>query len=385
MAQRVFLHIGPPKTGTSFLQAAWYQHRRDMRQRGLLYPGRHRVEQFQAAARATAKQDVVRQMQPGAAAAWDRLTAQVADWKGDALLSSEHYALGRRSTAAPVMERLHEVADEVHLVVGARDLARQIPADWQQTVKQGSVTTFDDFLTALENDDHPSFWRTQDLPSLLGTWGASLPDERVHVAVLGRPGAPHTLLWDRMCAILGIEGDFLAPVARSNESINAAQVELIRRMNVAMGAQRSALTTKRTMRHLIADGRFADERGASKLLLPAHAAGWVAERSRTAVEQLRSRGYDVHGDLDDLLLDASTPLADDVASASDEEIAALAPAVVARLVQHEIERRGVARERLQEIQELRARVAALEDRGPRALLREAAGKGVHRVRTRLRR
>ncbi|MGN0062886.1 MAG: hypothetical protein ACI379_01485 [Nocardioides sp.] len=385
MAQRVFLHIGPPKTGTSFLQAAWHQHRGDMRTRGLLYPGNDRVEHFQAAAAATAKRDVVQQMLPQAAAAWDRLTTRVGRWDGDALLSSEHYALGRRGAIAPIMQRLSEVAEEVHLVVGARDLARQIPADWQQTVKQGSTTRFEEFLSALERDEHPSFWRAQHLPSLLDAWGGSLPPERVHVVVLGRPGSPHTLLWERMCAVLGIEGDFLRPVARSNESINATQAELIRQMNEALGEVRKDLVTKRVMRRLIADGRFDDVNGATKLLLPREAAGWVAERSRQVVEELGGRGYDVHGDLEDLLLDDSTPLADAVATVTPEQIAALAPAVVARLVEHEVERRHALRERERETAGVAERLQELENESFGSLARRTAERAVAGAKARLRR
>ena len=65
MARRVFLHIGPPKTGTSFLQAAWFQHREDLARQGLLYPGRHLMSQFRASAVALDKGPVVARMPAG--------------------------------------------------------------------------------------------------------------------------------------------------------------------------------------------------------------------------------------------------------------------------------------------------------------------------------
>jgi hypothetical protein len=385
MARRVFLHIGPPKTGTSFLQAAWYQHRRDMRERGLLFPGNHRSEQFQACAAAVGKPSVVEQMAPDAAGAWDRLTRRVAAWEGDALLSSEHYALGRRKAIGPIMERLHETAEEVHLVVGARDLARQIPADWQQTVKQGSVTTFESFLHALEHDSHPTFWRAQGLPSLLNAWGAALPPERVHVVVLGRPGSPHTLLWERMCEVFGIDPDFLAPVARANESLDVVQVELIRRMNEALDDARSNLATKRGMRHLIAEGRFADPHGGAKILLPSSAVGWVGERSRRTVETLRTRGYHVLGDLDDLLVDERTPVSDGVAQVSEEQLTALGSSVLAQLVDNEIARRDQVRDLREELAEARREVARLTNLRARTHVGLAVRRVTAGTRKRLRR
>ena len=352
MARRVFLHIGPPKTGTSFLQQAWFQHRQDMAPRGLLYPGAAREDQFQACAVAVGKRAVVEQMRPESLRAWDRLTHEVEQWDGDALLSSEHYALGRTANIGPIMNRLREVADEVHLVAGARDLARQVPADWQQTVKQGSVSTFDEFWRRLATDDTATFWQHQDLPALLQRWGDSLPGERVHLVVHGRPGSPHTTLWEHMCEVLGIESDFLGPVARTNESLGAVQVELIRRANEHMGRTRTALETKRAMRSLIGAGVFADDTPTERLTLPAEAMTWLSTRSTRMVDELRAMPFHVLGDLDDLLVEpAPTPgRVPDVVE--DEEITNLAPAVIARLVQSDIARRS-------ELRKLRREVAAL--------------------------
>lgn len=362
MARRVFLHIGPPKTGTSFLQEAWYQHRPEMAERGLLYPGVAREEQFQACAVAVGKKAVVEQMRPDALRAWDRLTRKVSEWEGDALLSSEHYALGRTASVAPIMERLHQVADEVHLVAGARDLARQIPADWQQTVKQGSVSTFEEFWRHLAEKERTTFWFHQDLPQVLQRWGSSLPPERVHVVVHGRPGTPHRVLWENMCAVLGIEPDFLRPVARTNESLNAVQVELIRRANLAMGDTRSDLRTKRAMRTLIGAGVFADTSDSARLTLPADAAEWLAARSRRMVDELRALDHHVLGDLDDLLVPAEPPAGRVPDVVDDAEISALAPAVIARLVESEVERRAEMRALRDELARARSRHRVLARR-----------------------
>lgn len=355
MARRVFLHIGPPKTGTSFLQQAWYQHRSDMAERGLLYPGVAREEQFQACAVAVGKRTVVDQMRPEGLRAWDRLTGKIEQWEGDALLSSEHYALGRTAAVAPIMERLHAVAEEVHLVAGARDLARQIPADWQQTVKQGSVSTFEEFWRNLAEKERTTFWFHQDLPTLLQRWGSTLPPERVHLVVHGRPGTPHDALWRNMCSVLGIEPDFLGPVARTNESLNAVQVELIRRMNIAMGDARSDLATKRSMRSLIGAKVFADDADSARLALPVEATEWLVTRSRRMVDEVRAMGLHVVGDLDDLLVPAepTTGRVPDVVD--DAEISALAPAIIARLVETDVERRRELRQARDELARSRSR------------------------------
>lgn len=377
MARRVFLHIGPPKTGTSFLQQAWYQHRSDMAERGLLYPGVAREEQFQACAVAVGKRTVVDQMRPEGLRAWDRLTRKVEQWEGDALLSSEHYALGRTAAVAPIMERLNAVADEVHLVAGARDLARQIPADWQQTVKQGSLSTFDEFWRNLAEKERTTFWFHQDLPTLLQRWGSTLPHERVHVVVHGRPGTPHSDLWHHMCSVLGIEPDFLGPVARTNESLNAVQVELIRRMNLAMGDSRTDLATKRAMRTLIGAKVFADDSDSARLALPPEATEWLVTRSQRMVEELRAMDLHVVGNLDDLLVPAEPTPGRVPDVVDDAEISALAPAVIARLVETDVERRRELRQAREELARTRSRtprpraVADADPVAPQGLVQKA--------------
>ena len=97
MARRVFLHIGPPKTGTSFLQAAWWQHREELAEQGLLFPGDQRMAHFRAAAVLLEKTRITDRMRPETLRMWDRLTDEVAAWDGDAIISDEHFAPASRS------------------------------------------------------------------------------------------------------------------------------------------------------------------------------------------------------------------------------------------------------------------------------------------------
>ena len=50
MARRAFLHVGTAKSGTSYLQDLWWQHRDALRAQGLLLPGSGRRDHFTAAA-----------------------------------------------------------------------------------------------------------------------------------------------------------------------------------------------------------------------------------------------------------------------------------------------------------------------------------------------
>ena len=94
---------------------------------------------------------------------------------------------------------------EVHVVLTARDLGRQIPAEWQERVKHRGRRDYVAFLKALHRNYNRTdwtmpFWGVQHLPRILATWGADLPPERVHLVTVPPSGAPRDLLWKRFAS-----------------------------------------------------------------------------------------------------------------------------------------------------------------------------------------
>ena len=84
------------------------------------------------------------------------------------------------------MDDLH--GSEVHIVYSARDMARQLPAAWQESIKQGRKWSYRKFLDRSERGE-TWFQRAFDLPAVLGTWGAGLPPERILTERFGPTGA----------------------------------------------------------------------------------------------------------------------------------------------------------------------------------------------------
>jgi len=353
MARRVFLHVGPPKTGTSFLQAAWFQHRADLAEQGVLYPGDQLLEQFRASAVALDKTRVIERLSAGQRKAWERLLTATQAWEGTAILSSEHWSLGSRANAARTLERLATVADEVHVVATARDLARQIPAAWQQSVKQGNEETFEEYWRSLAADESRGFWQTQDLPQMLSRWSQGLPPERVHLVTHARPGASKGMLWERMCEVTGVNPDILRPVARANESLGVVHVELLRRINVELPDDRNRMDLGRLTKSFMTRDVLAPIDPTTTLALPDAAHAWLDERSGAMVENLRKRGYDVVGDLTDLLPAPAPEGARTPDSVTEAELAALAAPAMARMMLHEVDRRQRERRRKRQLRHLR--------------------------------
>ena len=139
------------------------------------------------------------------------------------------------ASPAQVAKAMADLAgSEVHIVYSARDLGRQLPAAWQESIKQGRRWSYRRFLRAAESGD-PWFYRAFDLPSVLETWGAGLPPERIHVVTVPQPGVPDQhgdLLWLRFCEAFGIEPGW-APVDsdRRNRSLGIAETQVVRELN----------------------------------------------------------------------------------------------------------------------------------------------------------
>jgi hypothetical protein len=301
---RVYLHIGAPKTGTTYLQALLAANRAALESDGILYPpsvsDAHHAAAWDLRGTPAQRRDV-----RGIDGSWDTLVGRANAWDGESVVvSSELFVY---CNDQQVRTALSAFAGEVHVVYTARDLIRQVPAVWQERVKNQQTISYPDYLTAViaarVRSGRHAFWRAQDAAAVAKRWSHGLPADRVHV-VTAPPAAssPH-VLWDRFVSVLGrraaaFDAEAAAPV---NRSLGLLQTELLRRYNERHGAGLSWPVYRRMVR-LELDRTFAaaipDER---KLSLPAADYAFFAAAARDIVTQLRGAGYDLVGDLDELL------------------------------------------------------------------------------------
>lgn len=332
MARRAFLHAGTAKSGTSYLQDLWWQHRDALARQGLLLPGSGRRDHFAAAAVVKQMSGALETFTEREQGAWQRVLDEARDWSGDVLFSNEHFADTPPEAAAAALAELAAVADEVHVVVTARDLGRVLPSAWQQRVKMGARQPYRRFLgTVRRGDDGQKFWRYQDVPAILDLWSTGLPPRRVHLVVVPPPGAPRDELWLRTASVLGVDVSGLDTEARrANDSLGLVEAELLRRVNERLPrTDRSPELTRRVKGTFVPEALVGSAPPES-FVVPAQHAGWVRDRSEQVVADLRARSYDVVGDLDDLLpappREGRTP-----GDATDAELLSAARVVLQRL------------------------------------------------------
>jgi hypothetical protein len=328
----VYVHIGPAKTGTTYLQDVLWRNRDRLAEQGLAFPGRRPVAHFHAALDLRGIQ-FGGHNDPDVAGAWDRLAASVRDMTSAAVVTHEILAGADEAEIARVGRDFD--GREIHIVYGARDLARQLPAVWQESLKNRRWRRFDAFLSTVlrpgaEDDPAPrGFWRAQDAVATLGRWSAIAA--QVHVVTLPQSGAPPDTLWRRFAAALDIDPEgFDLDVARSNASLSARDAELLRRLNRTLPddlewPQYDRLVKRRFNR---AANRGSDGR---RVRVPAALADVVRERSAATRAALEASGYDIVGDLNELLPVASS--FDDApqpkVEVPDTEVDALASEVLA--------------------------------------------------------
>ncbi len=383
---RVFLHVGSPKTGTTFLQNVLWSQRELAAEQGLLLPLERYFDHFLATLDV---RDLAgrKEHPPRAVGIWKRLVDEAERWPGTVLVSHELFAAATEEQAARAVASFGPDTD-VHVVLTARDLLRQIPAEWQEHVKHRSSRTMDSFVDGIRADHESKtwFWRVQDFASVLERWGAALPADRVHVVTVPPSGSDPEILWRRFAELLGLDPEpFDTTSSRSNTSLGVEQAELLRRVNAELGDRvRLPGPYPAVVKNVLAHRVLAARTG-TPLAMDLAGTEFAVRRSAEIAERLEGMGVDVVGDLAELVPDrvaaraAANPTAYRKPSAEvllGESVAALAgllDAMAARTSQRQYE------DLVKELKQAPVRFVLRQASERNAVLRKARS-GVRRVR-----
>jgi hypothetical protein len=340
MTAKVLLHVGTPKTGTSYLQDVLFRNRELLSESGIAYPATRHDGHFLAAL------DLMQLpwggLQAEAIGAWDALAAQVraalSSGSGTAIISHEILATASRTQIGRALESLgHGDGTEVHLVLSVRDLVRQIPAEWQENVKHRAQLSYGAFLDQLQDPERATrigawFWGVQEIPDILDRWGQELPPHQVHLVTVPPPGGAPELLWKRFSQAFGLDGiDLDLEGERHNPSLGVPETTLLRRINRRADAELPPADYRPLVRELLAHQTLSRRTGSPRLALPPDLHPWVQGISASWIAEIEARGYDVVGDLGDLVgappaaeyADPDRPRERQVAAAAVDAITAL--------------------------------------------------------------
>lgn len=328
----VYVHVGLPKTGTTHLQdRLWRNRDHALARADLLYPGNRIDDHFHAAAHLQPER-YLDWADPAHADVWPAMLAQMRAWHGSSLVSHELFANAGPAHIRTLVADL-DFADEVHLVLTVRDLARQVPSVWQENVKNQRRATLTEFVESIRGGPagpgEEPFWEFQDYRRICADWAEVLGAERIHIVTVPAPGTQTAGdgLWERFVRTLGADpADLPELVPSSNSSLSAGQTELIRRLNYRL--QPTDIEWRRyeglVKGVLIGEHLFATRDGAPEGLSGEQLA-WAASASDELVAAIVDNGYAVSGTVDDLRVvsGAGDTRAAEAATADDALDAAL--------------------------------------------------------------
>ncbi|MGO4255057.1 hypothetical protein [Marmoricola sp. RAF53] len=335
MARRVFLHIGTPKSGTTYLQDRLALNRDLIARQGLTYVQTRTGDHFEAAL------DLIEERWAGqrevARGQWAALVAEARKAPGDVLVSHEILAAAKPAQVRKAMAAF--AGDEVHVVLTARDLARQIPAEWQEGIKHRGRRSFHGFMREItssrRNRPRIWFWRVQSLPDILTRWGNGLPPERIHVVTVPPPGSTPDALWRRFAGVVGLDPDgAYEESTRFNASLGVVEANVVRRLNkLLVGREVPRELYIDLVRDVVVRDTLGERADKIPVVIPQVRWAFVDRVTAEWREWIEGAGVDVVGSLDDLepehfgpdhtWVHPDQPPADLVAEAALESLAAV--------------------------------------------------------------
>ncbi len=306
MGQRVILHVGAMKSGTSYVQALLYANRQVLAERGVLVPGRTWSDQVRAA------QDVL-----GMASArtgdisgcWERLVEEMAAYDGTAVVSMEFLGTAPKSVIERVTNEWDD--DDLTVVVSARDINRGLTSMWQETLQNGRTWTFAEYLRGARDarpraDRRPedmttagkTFWRQQNVVRLCRNWSA--PGRRVVLLTVPPPGASRDVLRDRFLSVIGVAPDGLVAAPEANESIGASSAQVLRRLNELLDEAGLPSPAGQHLRKTVLAKTVMAARRDTEPAIGLPVAPWVEAHAATMVAKLQALGVELVGEWSDL-------------------------------------------------------------------------------------
>ncbi|HET9421128.1 MAG TPA: hypothetical protein VFO49_08320 [Nocardioides sp.] len=343
MAERVVLHVGTMKSGTSYLQTLLFEEKPHLAEAGVLVPGATWSDQARAVRQALAPR------KGGKRPRWTAFADEVRAAPGTAVISMEYLGPSGPETISTVLGALG--VSEARVVVTARDLNRTLVSMWQETIQNGRTWTWAEYVADAEakrprdgarvadrQTPGGTFWRQQDLVRMVGDWSGVVGADNVVLTTVPRPGAAPTVLAERFVAASGVQLDASREVTTANESLGLASLLVLRRVNELLDERDLAFPAgqgvrKRTLAKTILAARRAAEPALGLSTPP-----WVHEQTERTVSALREAGTRLVGDWADLEpVDVPGVEPDDVPLTDVHEAALEA---IAGLVADQVRRRG---------------------------------------------
>ena len=303
---KVLLHIGEPKTGTTFLQHVMWRNRDELSAQGVVLPGHHPQDHYRASQDLRGIPKLASDPAGSWTGEWEILARQAQQAPRVGVISHELFSAADPEQAERAVRSLQPA--EVHVVVTVRDMATLLPAEWQETVKHRNAKGFTEWLEdVIDRESYSAdrrqwwFWRVHDTIAVLGIWAQYVPPERIHVITVPPRGSDNALLWQRFASLLDVDPASVDITrARPNASLGLPEIEFLRRLNEVLPEEVPDWFYMWNVKEGVAHRALAARPREGRLVIPAEREEWAGKQADVLVEALGESDYDVVGDLDEL-------------------------------------------------------------------------------------
>ena len=302
----VLLHVGLHKTGTTALQVALADARTDLAAHGVRYPGTGTFHHRAILAGADRKygwqnngaREVPRKH-------WDELVAESA-FDGRTVVSSEFLDDVDEATARRMIDDLGG-PQRVRVVVTLRAIGAILPSAWQQRLKAGYTSGYNQFLKMVFAEQPTGkaqrFWFRHDQVAQVQRWAEIVGADRTYAVII--PAGDRRAIFSAFEALLGLPDGMLADrkIAIQNRSMTAAEAEFVRRLNKEVADELSWDEYTRTVRRGLVLNMVEQRQPGpdeQKITTPGWAADRAAEYGQRFADGVAASGVHVIGDPQEL-------------------------------------------------------------------------------------
>lgn len=222
MTEKLFIHIGPHKTGTTYIQQSLSKHREFLDTIGLYYPLIPDVSRFQRFAHHT----LVKWIKGKKTSEINSLTRSL---KKTTLLSSEEFSHLNKNHIKYFINQIP--ATEVEIIYSKRHLGPLLVSRWQEYVKHGGTESWSVyFLSHLLKDSKRNLINGV---STLTHWSDLVGKSSIHILDYEQCIAEDLDIADALLQIImGLDAPHVGTGKSINPSLDSAHTELLRWVNL---------------------------------------------------------------------------------------------------------------------------------------------------------
>lgn len=234
--KRLIIHAGFHKSGTTALQESFALNRPLLREKGIFYPPIGTKAHHRVAWALTQKPWgwSKRGGEKTPAKYWDQMASRINSAKEETvILSSEFFSELDGEKIRKVRSDIK--GRDIQILFTLRPLAKLLPSSYQQYLKYGITTEYEDWLHAIldkpgESKVSPTFWKRHSHGKVVAKWVDIFGKSNVTLLIVNE--AQPTFLFDEMNRVLKLPaGTINAAPSGSNRSLTMEEISLLLEIN----------------------------------------------------------------------------------------------------------------------------------------------------------